>query len=113
MHKGEKIKLIRQLKGLTQEELAQKINKTRSMVSSIEQTGKVNHYTLLSILKVLSISEEDLHAFDGKKITNSDSGKNEVALLKEKLENALKEIETLKELVKSQKKLIGVLERRK
>lgn len=83
------------------------------MVSSIEQTGKVNHYTLLSILKALSISEEYLNTFDGKKLTSPDSGKNEVALLKEKLESALKEIETLKELVKSQKKLIGVLEKKK
>ncbi|MBK7965004.1 MAG: helix-turn-helix transcriptional regulator [Bacteroidetes bacterium] len=59
--------MIRGLRGLTQEQLASKINKTRAMVSNIEQTGKVNHYTLLSILKALSITENDLDRFDGKK----------------------------------------------
>lgn len=111
MHKGKKIKMIRALKGLTQEQLALKINKTRSMVSNIEQTGKVNHYTLLSILNALSITENDFDKFDGKKVT-LDSGNSELKTTKKELERALREIDTLNELVKSQKKVIQMLERR-
>ena len=45
-HLGKKIKKIRAFNGMTQEELALAINKTRSMVSHIERTGEANYYTL-------------------------------------------------------------------
>jgi len=46
MHLGKKIKLARVSKSLTQQELADLIHKTRPLISHIEQTGKVNPYTL-------------------------------------------------------------------
>jgi transcriptional regulator with XRE-family HTH domain len=55
MHKGLKIKLARISKGLTQEELAEKIDKTRPLVSSIEQSGQGNYYTLKKICEVLEL----------------------------------------------------------
>ena len=66
MYIGKKIKLLRTMRGLTQEELAKKINKTRALVSYSEQTGKINHYTLQAILKALGVSEEEFEGFKGK-----------------------------------------------
>lgn len=60
MHKGLKIKLARISKGLTQEELAEKIDKTRPLVSSIEQSGQGNYYTIKKICEVLDLDIETL-----------------------------------------------------
>ncbi len=119
MHIGEKIKMVRRLRSLTQEELSNKINKTRAAISFIEQTGKVNHYTLKAILKILNISEDDLLNFDHKAIlmreptASSEYNKAENDSLKTKIESLTKEMNTLKALVKSQKKLIAMLEKHK
>lgn len=60
MHLGLKLKILRLSKGLTQEELAEKIHKTRPLVSAIEQTGKVSHQTLVKMCKVLGVESSDL-----------------------------------------------------
>lgn len=60
MHKGLKIKLARIGSGLTQEQLADKIDKTRPLVSNIEQTGQGNYYTIKKICEVLNIDIETL-----------------------------------------------------
>jgi transcriptional regulator with XRE-family HTH domain len=62
MHLGLRIKLVRISKGLKQEELAEKINKTRPLISNIEQTGKANHYTLKKICEVLDLDINDLES---------------------------------------------------
>ena len=119
MHIGEKIKKVRQLRSLTQEALGSKINLTRSAISFIEQNGKVNHQTLLNILKALNISEDDLMNFDHKAVLmrepgiNNDRYKTENESLKSKIDSLTKEINTLKSLVKSQQKLIAILEKHK
>jgi transcriptional regulator with XRE-family HTH domain len=72
-HIGKRIKKLRAFNGMTQEEMAQAINKTRSMVSHIERTGEVNHHTLTEIAKVLKLPVEQLE-FDPKDtITLQDS----------------------------------------
>jgi len=97
MHIGVKIKIARITKGLTQEELAAKINKTRPLVSHIEQTGKANIYTLKKICSVLGV---DLDEIQNQFNEPSQSyNKDEVKRLKE-------EINLLKELVASQKEII-------
>lgn len=63
-HLGNKIKKIRAFNGMTQEELALAINKTRSMVSHIERTGEVNYHTLKEISKVLKLPLEQLQDMD-------------------------------------------------
>ncbi len=115
MHAGKKIKMLRALKGFKQEDLAGKINKTRALVSHIEQTGKVNNYTLNSILKALGISNEEFEKFDGKDAIKPyrSQEEDEVKMLKERLESYQKENRALKELIQSQKKLIAVLEKKK
>lgn len=117
MHIGKKIKMLRALKGFTQDELAKKINKTRALVSHIEQTGKANFYTLQSISAVLNMSVEEVEEFSGDQILKEPAqhtyNSNKVSSLQQKLDNCLKEIKTLRELVNSQKKLIAVLEKKK
>jgi len=112
---GKKIKLLRALKGLTQDELADRINKTRALVSHIEQTGKVNNYTLTSIIKVLGISEEDFERFDGKTTLKPYPAQesDESNILRERIEHYQKENKALKELIASQKKIISILEKDK
>lgn len=117
MHTGKKIKLLRTIKNLTQEELAEKINKTRALVSHIEQTGKVNHYTLTFILKALNISFADFENFNDKEVlkgaTVRFASNEELNVLKDKIEQYQKENSLLKDLVDSQKKIIEALEYKK
>ncbi len=101
---GLKIKIARIAKQLTQEELADKINKTRPLISHIEQTGKVNHHTLTKICQVLDVSIEEIESEvsepSGVYRSNSlQSLKNEIARLNE-------EVQLYKDLVTSQKEII-------
>ncbi len=111
---GKKIKLLRQIHGYTQEEVAFKIGRTRALVSHIEQSDKINHDTLLLILELFRLSEEDFKHFDNtdlKKTKTKDYSTEEepVLQLKEKLTGYQKENEMLKELVESQKEIIKLL----
>lgn len=54
---GKKIKLARVEKGWTQQDLADRVNKTRPLISKIEKTGEGHYLTLQAIYKVLGISE--------------------------------------------------------
>jgi transcriptional regulator with XRE-family HTH domain len=119
MHIGEKIKMVRRLRSFTQEELGAKINRTRSAISFIEQTGQVHPVTLDSILKALGISKEDLLNVDHRSlfrepsVSQSDYGSHESDLLKAKIAALTKERDALKALVKSQQKLISMMEKKK
>lgn len=56
MSLGKKIRVARVAAGLTQEELAQKVHKTRPLISLIERHGKGNPETISKILEVLNIN---------------------------------------------------------
>jgi len=56
MHIGKRIKLARVARGWTQEDLAQKIGKTRPLISHIEKTGEASGLTLRLIYEALEIS---------------------------------------------------------
>jgi transcriptional regulator with XRE-family HTH domain len=60
MHLGLKLKILRLSKGITQEELADQVNKTRPLISNIEQKGKVSYQTLRDICKVLGVSADEI-----------------------------------------------------
>ena len=120
MHTGQKIRLLRRLREMSQEELADKINKTRALVSHIEQSGKVNHYTLLAILKTFKISEDDLEQFKGNNLSQVAEpdgqkayNKNAMAALKKQLLDCQKENKILNELVESQKRVIAMMGKKK
>ena len=116
-HIGKNIKAVRRLRGLTQEELAAKINKTRALVSHTEQTGKVSHYTLTAIAKMLNVSVEYLENFNEKLVISNEPivayGKTEMETLKEQLENCQKKNNILRYWIDSQKKIIQMLEKKK
>ena len=108
MHIGMKIKIARITKELTQEELAEKINKTRPLVSHIEQTGKVNAYTLKKICEVLDLDPVQLENEvnePGFHYRNETSQSAEIKRLKE-------EIAVLKELINMQKEVISELRKK-
>lgn len=103
-HIGVQIKKIRIFKGLNQEELAEKIYKTRALISYIEQTGKISNNTFIDILKVFNMSENEFNYF-GKTnidILEFEELKKENTLLKDR--NLI-----LEELVKTQIDLIKFL----
>ena len=104
MHIGLKIKIARITKGFTQEELAEKVNKTRPLISHIEQTGKVNSYTLKKICSVLDISVQEIEneVKDGPEFYKS----NSLESLKEEIKRLQEELMIHKELIASQKEII-------
>lgn len=109
MHLGKHLKFLRTLKGITQQELAEAIHKTRPLISSIEQTGNVNEITLRKICNVLEVDIQDLllKINDVKSqythiVKASDDVISENKSLKE-------ENKRLKELVDSQREIIDLL----
>lgn len=113
MHAGKKIKIIRAIKGLSQQELAEKVGRTRALISHIELTGKVNHYTLVQILRVFKMTEEDFekyHPKESMKLYSEEELKEEYKELKEKFGALEKERDMLRDLVDSYKKYIRKLE---
>lgn len=113
MNLGLKIKLARIAAGLTQEELAVKINKTRPLISYIEQTGKAGNDTLMAISRVLNISDlitaGEPNPGYGVSI-NQLSGGNEQ--LNETIKSLETQIELLKGIIESQKQTIRLLQDR-
>lgn len=103
MHLGLKIKVARLSKGLSQKELAEKINKTRPLISHIEQTGMVNSYTLAAISDVLGISPDSIENIvnepDSQSLTDNEMKRmrEEIALLKALVESQEQTISLLKE----------------
>ncbi|CAN5133461.1 hypothetical protein BH09BAC5_BH09BAC5_27970 [soil metagenome] len=107
MHLGKKIKMARQFRGLTQDELAEKIGKTRPLVSQIEVSGKVNNYTFQKICEVLDL---DIEQFDGSAaFENANTMLNKKSAKKKNGEENTGELEALRELVKLQKEMIELL----
>jgi len=94
-------------KRLTQQDLAERINKTRPLISNIEQTGKVNYYTLVKICEVLEVDIDSLHQMveEPDSYYQSSDSKNK----NQRLQQLEKQIEQLNMLVDSQKDLIAAL----
>ncbi|MCC6684362.1 MAG: helix-turn-helix domain-containing protein [Bacteroidia bacterium] len=97
---------------MTQQDLAEKINKTRPLISSVEQTGQVSIYTLRKICDVLGLDPYEI-----EKNTEEDSSgslsKKEESKLVEKINSLEKQILRLEELVESQKDVIKMLRDKK
>jgi transcriptional regulator with XRE-family HTH domain len=108
MHIGQKIKLIRKLQGLTQDELADKINKTRPLISTIERTGQGHPYTINAICSALKIKPAQLEAFAEKDIRDYILGKTEPN--KKEVEALNREVELLRELLEAKQEQIKMLQ---
>lgn len=111
-HLGQKIKRLRAFRGMTQEDLAHAIGKTRSLVSFFERTGNINQYSLLEICSVLKTTPEELdggmHGDEGKSPSYITSNKNP-----ELLEQLKEENKFLKETINSQWQLLRELSKSK
>src|SRR6478735_2031655 len=111
MHLGLKVKVARMSKGLSQQDLADKINKTRALVSHIEQTGKVNSYTLNKICKVLGTDPAQLENIVNDPGNHYVKGKDKESLYEKEIEILKGEIKFLKELLQTQKEIINSLKK--
>jgi transcriptional regulator with XRE-family HTH domain len=114
MHLGKKIKLLRNIKGISQEQLANKIRRTRALISHIEQSGKANYETLMLILNYFNISKEDFDNFEQNQIKPNKSKDytyqiEEIESLKNQLGHCQNENKILIELIESQKEIIKFL----
>ena len=105
-HLGEKLKKIRVLHGMSQEDLAKAIGKTRSLISHLETSGNVNKYTLQEIATVLKTDPASIENFNFENAhilrdlnPNTEYNKEEIQKLKE-------EITDLKATIKEQWKVI-------
>src|SRR5678809_240914 len=99
MHIGQKIRLIRKMQNLTQDDLAEKINKTRPLISTIERTGQGHPYTINAICKALKIKSDQLESFDEKAIRSFIAGKPEQD--QKEVDSLMREIELLEDLLES------------
>ena len=115
MHLGIQIKLARIAKGITQQELAEKIFRSRPLVSHIEQTGLVNEKTFKEIRKVLQMPpianpmdrvEESMATYG-----NIDKLKQEIDFLRKTIDQQKKENRLLQQLCDTQKDLIEKLKK--
>ena len=68
---GHKIKNIRELKNLTQEFVAEKLDISQSAYSKIERETKISDEKLAQIAEALEVTPEDIKEFDGQKYFNS------------------------------------------
>lgn len=70
---GEKIKCVRALRGLTQEQLAEIVDRSKNHISKIEQ-GLANPplELLINISDALSVKLSDLFDFEGSRESNID-----------------------------------------
>ena len=103
-HIGQRIRLARQSKGWTQEDLAERIFKTRPMISHIERTGSVTFETLEQIAKGLGMDLADLQNVSSDQILSPS------ALESHEWKALVRENELLVELVENQRIRILYLE---
>jgi len=113
MHIGLKIKMVRISKGLSQQELGEMINKTRPLISHIEQTGKVNDRTLDMICKALKISVNEIEHFVNEPQGKYKNYRQSGSVVFEEIDKLKEENRILKELIQSQKEIIEMLRKPK
>jgi transcriptional regulator with XRE-family HTH domain len=112
-HLGQKIKRLRAYRGLTQEDLARSLGKTRSLVSFFERTGNINKYTLQEISNLLNTTPEELES-DTIHVSPAEQTVHKTSGPEEKLISQLQqEIVFLKETIHQQWLLLKELSKSK
>jgi transcriptional regulator with XRE-family HTH domain len=116
-HLGVKVKRIRGFRGMTQEQLAEAVGKTRSLISFYERTGNINRYTLMEIANALQISPEELESFNVDSTANiaeaSRISLDKNDLMQHLLDQQRREIEFLKDTIAKQWQLLNELSKSK
>ena len=110
MNRGERIKSRREELGISQAELARMLGRTRSLISHIEKTGKVNDLTYYDVLKVLQLKPETAdEQFLVKRFQQVEDTEIVYGNMNAELDFLRRENETLRELVNVQKSVIEML----
>ena len=105
---GKKIKVLRAKKGISQKELADLINRTRTLVSHIEITSKVNFFTLTEIANALDVSISHFtDDFTSENVVNEKVV--DYSNLTERIIKVERENELLNEIIQNQKEIIAQL----
>ena len=68
---GHKIKNIRELKNLTQDYMAERLDISQSAYSKLEKESNISDEKLQQIAEVLEVKPEDIKEFDSQKYFNS------------------------------------------
>ncbi|MBB4807089.1 transcriptional regulator with XRE-family HTH domain [Chryseobacterium defluvii] len=68
---GHKIKNIRELKNLTQEYMAERLDISQSAYSKLEKESNISDEKLQQIAEALEVKPDDIMAFDSQKYFNS------------------------------------------
>lgn len=105
---GKKIKVLRAQKGISQQQLADLINKTRTLISHIEVTSKVNFFTLTEIASVLDVTVAYFtDEFTSKNVVEEEG--QDYFSLAERIKKIERENELLSEIIQNQKEIIAQL----
>jgi len=108
MHIGEKLKMVRNILGMTQDEVAEKINRSRPMIGIIEKTGQGHPLTISAICKVLKVKPEQLEHLEEKDIKDFLTGKSNPEKIQ--MDHLQKENNLLTELLRARDEKIRMLE---
>jgi len=111
MEIGKKIKVLRTEKGLNQDQLAEKISRTRTLISHIERTSKVNYYTLNEIAAVLDVPVT-YFTDENYELNTIEEAQEKYNVLSEKVKMLERENELLSEIVDNQKQIINDLKQK-
>ena len=114
MKRGDRIQNRREELGISQAELARMLNKTRSLISHIEKTGKVNDLTYYDILQKLDLApqtEEEHYLV--KRFEHIDKPSDLIKNMSNELEYMRRENVTLREMIELQKAVIEMLRKGK
>ena len=100
MHIGEKIRLARVSRHMTQQQLAEIIHKERPLISHIERTGKIHHDTFTAICKALKITADELeNGFGDPAASYGATAALEIQALKAEIDRLRTEVRLKDELV--------------
>jgi transcriptional regulator with XRE-family HTH domain len=105
-HLGEKLKKIRVLHGMSQEDLAKAIGKTRSLISHLETSGNINKYTLQEIAAALKIDTSTIENFNYENANVVRDLDSTTEYKKDEIQKLKEEIIDLKATIKKQWKII-------
>ena len=116
-HLGQKIKRLRAFKGMTQEDLAVALGKTRSLISYFERTGNINNYTLQEITLILGSNPEEIELIENGEnhnghLDHNTNGSNN-GVLQKLLDQQQAEILFLRETIHYQRQLLNELSKEK
>ena len=103
---------------MTQEELANGLGKTRSLVSYFERTGNINTYTLQEITSILGANPEEVNLDDNwispqEEADTQANGNSHPGVLQNLLDQQQAEILFLKETINFQWNLLNELSKSK